>query len=153
MQMRRVLYFGVAIMAVASVPPFGSPPFGTPQALAQQQSQSEVMVSQVIQGQLKAFAAGNRDLAYSYAAPSIQRMFPSPDVFMNMVAQGYGALIAPQSYQFESFQENDGRAVQMVRLTAADGTAWKAYYMMQQMEDGSWRIAGCQMEQLPGGSV
>lgn len=151
MQMRRVLYAGVAIMAVTAVPNLPSP-LGVPQAMAEQ-SASEQVVSQIIQGQLTAFAAGNRDLAYSYAAPSIQRMFPSSEVFMNMVTQGYGALIAPQSYAFESFQENAGRAVQTVRLVAKDGTLWKAYYMMQQMEDGSWRIAGCQMEQLPGGSV
>ena len=152
MQLRRVFYFGVAIMAVTVAPTLPGSPLSVPQAVAQQ-SASEVVVSEIIQGQLKAFAAGNQDLAYSFAAPSIQRMFPSSEVFMNMVAQGYGALIRPQSYEFETYQENEGRAVQTVRVVAADGTLWKAYYMMQQMEDGSWRIAGCQMEQLPGGAV
>lgn len=151
MQMRRVLYFGVAMMAVAAGPVVPGT-FMVPQAAAEQ-NVSETMVVGIIEGQLKAFASGNRDQAYSYAAPSIQRMFPSSDVFMNMVNQGYNALISPRSFSFETFTENEGRAVQTLRIIARDGTLWKAYYMMQQMADGSWRIAGCQMEQLPGGAV
>lgn len=110
-------------------------------------------VAAIIQNQLTAMAEGDRAKAYSYAAPFIQRKFQNPDIFMDMVSRGYAPLIAPQAVEFQRFEAAGNRATQAVMLVARDGSAWMAYYFMQQMEDGSWRIAGCQLEKLPGGAV
>lgn len=106
-----------------------------------------------ITGQLDALAADDPAKAYSYAAPMIQQKFGDADTFMRMVRQGYGALIAPSAVDFQRFEQRDGRAVQSVKILAQDGTAWMAHYMMERMEDGTWRIAGCRMEQLAADSV
>lgn len=118
-----------------------------------QESGSQSAVTTIIRSQLAAMAAGDQAQAYSYAAPFIQRKFRNPELFMEMVAKGYAPLIAPQAVEFQRFESAGDRATQAVMLVARDGSAWMAYYFMQQMEDGSWRIAGCQLEKLPGGAV
>jgi hypothetical protein len=110
-------------------------------------------VAGIIQGQLDAFAAGDETAAYGYAAPSIQRKFPDPDVFMTMVRSGYAPLVGPQAVEFLGYESRGDKAVQRVKVIAADGTPWMAHYFMRQMEDGSWRIAGCRLERLPGGTA
>lgn len=120
---------------------------------AEEPSAGQTAAVEIIQGQLEAMAAGDKAKAYSYAAPFIQQKFENPETFMTMVARGYGALIAPQAYEFQRYEARDDRAVQSVQVIAQDGTAWMAYYQMQRMEDGSWRIAGCRLEKLPGGAV
>ncbi|MEQ8828325.1 MAG: DUF4864 domain-containing protein [Alphaproteobacteria bacterium] len=118
-----------------------------------QDNAGQQAVATIIQNQLNAMAAGDRAKAYSYAAPFIQQKFRNPDIFMEMVTRGYAPLIAPQAVEFQRFEASGGRATQAVMLVARDGSAWMATYFMQQMEDGSWRIAGCQLEKLPGGAV
>ena len=113
----------------------------------------QAAVATIIQNQLTALAEGDRAAAYSYAAPFIQRKFQNPETFMEMVSKGYAPLIAPQAVDFQRFEASGTRATQAVMLVARDGSAWIAYYLMQQMEGGSWRLAGCQLEKLPGGSV
>jgi hypothetical protein len=110
-------------------------------------------IAEVIQGQLDAFAAGDPATAYSFAAPTIQRKFGDAETFMRMVRQGYGALIDPAAVDFQRFEQREGRAVQSVRVLARDGTAWMAHYLMERMEDGTWRIAGCHMEQIAAESA
>lgn len=109
--------------------------------------------SDIIQGQLDAFAAGDEAAAYSFAAPSIQRKFTDPQIFMEMVQSGYAPLVAPQAVEYLGYESRGDRAVQRVKVLAADGTSWMAHYFLRQMEDGSWRIAGCRLERLPGGTV
>lgn len=110
-------------------------------------------VAGIIQGQLDAFAAGDETAAYAFAAPSIQRKFPDAGVFMTMVRSGYAPLVAPQAVEFLGYEGRGDKAVQRVRVIAADGTPWMAHYFMRQLEDGSWRIAGCRLERLPGGTA
>lgn len=49
----------------------------------------------VIQTQLNAFARSDAVTAYAQASPEIHSIFPTTEVFMMMVRQGYSALIAP----------------------------------------------------------
>lgn len=124
-----------------------------PMAPASAQDAENAPIVDVITGQLNALAINDSAKAYSYAAPTIQQKFGDADTFMRMVRQGYGALISPSGIDFQRFEQRDGRAVQSVKILARDGTAWMARYMMERMDDGTWRIAGCQMHQLPAESV
>jgi len=52
--------------------------------------EAEVKAAQdVIDSQLKAFIANDGARAYSFAAPNIKQLFPTADVFMDMVGKGY----------------------------------------------------------------
>jgi len=126
---------------------------GATQVYAEEPAESQQRTESVIRGQLEAMAQGDGAGAYSYAAPNIQDIFPSPDIFMAMVRDGYGALIAPSDYAFEHFEVRDDRAIQVLNVLDQNGRQWRAIYRMQRLEDGTWRIAGCMIEEIQGGNV
>ncbi|MEZ5925024.1 MAG: DUF4864 domain-containing protein [Hyphomicrobiaceae bacterium] len=106
---------------------------------------------QVIADQLAAFARDDGAAAYAFAAPEIQAKFPSPEIFMAMVRQGYSPVYRQHSYGFaESEVEADGIIRQTVDIIAADGTAWTAEYRLRPGPDGRLRIIACRLVKAPG---
>lgn len=99
----------------------------------------------VIARQLDAFRHDDAAGAYAFAAPSIQRMFPTPDIFMDMVRRGYAPVYRPSDVVFADLALRDGDLVQTVELTGPDGRPVTALYTMERQPDGSWRIAGCML--------
>jgi Domain of unknown function (DUF4864) len=98
----------------------------------------------IITSQIDAFKADDGAKAYSFAAPSIQMIYPSSESFMKMVAQGYPQVYRPRSYKFTGAQlDTAGRPIQKVLFIGPDGKAYSAVYTMQKQPDGSWKIAGC----------
>lgn len=105
----------------------------------------------IITGQIDAFRADDGPRAYSYAAPSIKRIFSSPDIFMQMVRQGYMPVYRPQSFRFgETALDPLGRPVQRVTIVGPNGKTYEALYSMERQPDGSWRINGCTLVEIPG---
>jgi Domain of unknown function (DUF4864) len=108
-------------------------------------------VQEVIAGQLNAFAADKGETAYSYAAPIIRKIFPEPDTFMAMVKQGYEPVYRNSGRAFgKLITDGLGRPAQIVELTAMNGKRYEALYSMEQQPDGSWKIAGCTLREIPG---
>lgn len=101
-------------------------------------------IHDVISKQLDAFNAGDGATAESFASPGIRDKFPSPDAFMSMVKNAYGALIKPRSTHFDDITQTPLGVVQKVTFVASDGQVWTAAYTMQ-LVDGQWRISGCFM--------
>jgi hypothetical protein len=105
----------------------------------------------VITSQLNAFNADDGDTAYGFAAPTIKRMFPSPEIFMSMVQKGYPPVYRRQSYSFGRIgNEMGGVPTQHVTIIDQNGKAWTALYAMERQPDGSWKIVGCQLVEAPG---
>ena len=111
--------------------------------------EAEVKAAQTtVQSQLEAFIAGDDALAYSFAAPNIKRMFPTPDAFMAMVRSGYSPVAKPQNYAFGEAEEVSGtRIMQRVMLLGADGKDYEALYTLELQEDGVWRITAVSMRE------
>jgi Domain of unknown function (DUF4864) len=108
----------------------------------------------IIKNQIEAFRADDGLAAYSYAAPAIKRIFPSPEVFMQMVRNGYPPVYRPQSFSFGSLtNEMNGRPTQRVTITDAKGKAWIALYAFEKQLDGSWKIIGCSLVESQGGEA
>jgi hypothetical protein len=100
-----------------------------------------------IEAQLKAFQAGDGALAYTYAAPSIKRIFPTADIFMGMVESGYKPVRNARNYAFGKVQEmGAGSIVQQVLITGPDGKEYEALYTLQLQPDGVWRITGVSLK-------
>jgi hypothetical protein len=107
-------------------------------------------IEQVISGQLQAFAADNGSGAFAFAAPLVKGIFPDPDAFMTMVKKGYQPVYRNKAHSFgESFLDNMGRPAQRVTITATDGKRYEAVYTMEHQPDGSWKIAGCYLIEIP----
>ncbi|HTN98749.1 MAG TPA: DUF4864 domain-containing protein, partial [Nordella sp.] len=78
---RRLLIALLGVLALLAA----SPPSG-----AQAVSEAEAAEFQrIITGQLNAFTSDDGAAAYAFAAPNIQRLFPTPEMFMSMVQKGY----------------------------------------------------------------
>ena len=99
-------------------------------------------IQRVIGSQLAALREGKDERAFSYAADGIREQFGDAATFMDMVRQGYGALLTARYTEFLEGAVIDGVVVQPLRLVDPDNSVRVALYTMQ--KDGSrWRIAGC----------
>jgi hypothetical protein len=109
-----------------------------------------IAVQGVIERQLKAFLADDAATAYSFAAPSIRSRFPSADIFMEMVRQGYAPVYRPRSHAFGELKETDAGLEQVVDIVDGQGQEWAALYTLERQPDGSWKITGCYLLKKPG---
>ncbi|MFO1302431.1 MAG: DUF4864 domain-containing protein [Burkholderiales bacterium] len=100
-------------------------------------------IRKVIGEQLDALKAGDGARAMTFASPGIRDQFGTPDNFMRMVRDGYGALLTARRTQFLEGAVIEGAIVQPLRLILPDESVLVALYQMQKQRDGTWRIAGC----------
>ena len=103
----------------------------------------------VIRSQIDAFLADDFATAFSFASPSIQRIFGSPENFGAMVRDGYPMVWRPDAVRFGELREIGGRLWQRVIVTDAAGRVHALDYQMIETEDG-WQINGVQLLQAPG---
>ncbi|MBY5934776.1 DUF4864 domain-containing protein [Tateyamaria omphalii] len=106
----------------------------------------------VISSQIEAFKVDDFAEAFTYAAPSIQGMFRTPENFGRMVTQGYPMVWRPADVTYLDLHEEAGRYVQVVRIEDAQGTVHFLGYSMIQTGDG-WKISGVQVLDAPGVSA
>ncbi len=96
-----------------------------------------------IDAQLKAFSRGDNAAAYGYAAPSIQRIFPTVDSFMSMVTGAYQPVYKPRSYSFGKVEEmGASQIIQQVLVVGPDGKDYEAVYTLELQPDGQYKIVG-----------
>jgi hypothetical protein len=107
-------------------------------------------VQAVIERQLNAFLADDAATAYSFAAPNITARFPTDEIFMEMVRQGYRPVYRPRSWSFGPTRENAGQIEQIVDLVDSEGVQWTARYVLEKQPDGSWKITACYLLKKPG---
>ena len=127
--------------------------FGLSGISAAQSDAERATVQNVIEQQLSAFLRDDAAAAYSFASPGIQTMFPTEEIFMEMVRQGYQPVYRPRSHAFGAIRETPAGLEQIVDIVDAAGQEWTALYTLQQQPDGSWKITGCFLLKKPGESV
>jgi hypothetical protein len=121
-------------------------------AFAQSMSETEKTEFQrIIAAQISAFRADDGPTAYSFAAPVVRNIFPTPEIFMSMVKRGYPQVYRPQSFNFtEALIDPMGRPAQKMLVVGPDGKTYEALYSMEKQPDGTWRISGCTLLEVPG---
>jgi len=109
--------------------------------------EAEVKAAQsVIDSQLQAFQDNDGARAYSYAAPSIKRIFPTKEAFMNMVTNGYPPVHRAQSHAFGKVEETGPTSIiQQVLIVGPDGKDYEAVYTLERQPDGGYLITGCSL--------
>ncbi len=107
-------------------------------------------IRRVIEQQIDAFKRDDATAAYSFASPGIRKIFPTAEIFMQMVRQGYRPVYRPRSYAFDELTQIEGDLVQPVRVVGPDGVPVTALYIMERQPDGSWKTNGCVLTQAPG---
>ena len=73
-------------------------------------------IKSIVNQQLEAFKNDDFEKAYSFASPTIKKMFSSPEVFRKMVIGGYQAVYRPQSIKIGSVEITKGVATLKVYL-------------------------------------
>ena len=123
-------------------------------AVARADEAARLAARATIERQIEAFRKNDPAAAYAEAAPQIRDLFPSPETFLAMVAQGYAAVLHPRSYRFEADEETGADEIaQALSLQDEAGVDWLALYTLQRQGDGSWRITGCRLVKAPGSSA
>jgi hypothetical protein len=97
----------------------------------------------VIGDQLKALKAGDGTKAMNYSVPGIRQQFRTPERFLRMVREGYGALLDARYSTFLKGAVVDGITIQPLQLVLPDNSVVVALYRMEKQKDGVWQIAGC----------
>ena len=99
-------------------------------------------IKRVIGDQLAALRKGDAERAFSYAAEGIRAQVGDAQSFMDMVQNGYAALLDARYTEFLEGAVIEGAVIQPLRLIAPDNSVRVALYTLQ--KDGArWRIAGC----------
>jgi hypothetical protein len=99
----------------------------------------------VISAQADAFSRDDAAAAYAHAAPAIRQLFPQPDIFMNMVRNGYAPIYRHRVFEFGESRAEGGIIAQKVHIIDADGVPWEALYTLERQPDGSLKITGCSL--------
>ena len=87
-------------------------------------------------------------------ATSEKRMqIGSADNFLQLIKEQYNPIYRHQRVIFSRPEVIDGDAIQIVRVTDSDSRVWLAIFWMQQEEDSSWKIDGCQLLETTSVSV
>lgn len=107
----------------------------------------------VIESQIKAFRSGDAESAYEFASPEIKAVFPTPEMFMAMVRQGYGPVYRAENYTFEDVSVVEGQIIQPVRILQDEAAPIIAMYVMERQPDGAWKIGGCILLRESGHSI
>jgi ketosteroid isomerase-like protein len=106
-------------------------------------------IRDVIEAQLDAFQRDDAAAAFAYASPAIRDMFGTAERFMAMVREGYAPVHRPRRVEFRDLVTERGRLTQRVYVVGPDGRPVIANYFMERQPDGSWRIDGCVLEEVP----
>ena len=102
----------------------------------------------VIQSQIEAFLADDFATAFTFASPSIQGIFGTPERFGMMVRQGYPMVWRPAEVRYLELEELGGRLWQKVMITDQAGAVHMLGYQMVETGAG-WQINGVRILRAP----
>lgn len=105
-----------------------------------------------INSQFEAFKADDFATAFTYATPSLQQLFQSPQNFQRMVTQGYPMVRRPAEVRYLELRERGGAMWQKVQITDARGFTHILDYKMEETDMG-WRIGAVQILDAPGATA
>ncbi|SDJ15854.1 DUF4864 domain-containing protein [Lutimaribacter saemankumensis] len=106
-------------------------------------------ITGVIDQQLDAFKTDDFERAFSYASPTIKRIFRTPENFGVMVRRGYPMVWRPAEVRYLDLREVAGNLWQRVQITDAKGGIHLLDYQMIETENG-WQINAVQLLKAPG---
>jgi hypothetical protein len=116
---------------------------GLPHAQASRSAASPQVVQQVVQQQLHALAVENASEAFALADADLRGQFGDAEAFLATVREQYPMLMHPVSVLYLKPETDGTIAMQKVRVTDDQGSAWSLTYLLNRQQDDQWRISGC----------
>lgn len=112
-----------------------------------------IAIHEVVQSQLDALANDDAASAFELATPEKRMLIGSPDNFLRLIKEQYNPIYRHQRALFSHPEVVNGDAIQLVRVTDSESRVWLAIFWMQQEEDSSWKIDGCQLLETSSVSI
>ncbi|OWU73254.1 hypothetical protein ATO3_11155 [Marinibacterium profundimaris] len=109
-------------------------------------------IEATIGAQLEAFKADAFDEAFTFASPTIKGLFRTPEIFGQMVRNGYPMVWRPGAVRYLDLRDEGGRLLQRVEITDARGARHLLEYEMIELEEG-WKINGVRLLKAEGFSA
>ena len=106
-------------------------------------------VQAVISAQIEAFKRDDGEVAFSFAAPDIRKMFATPDIFMAMVRQQYAPVYRPRYIEYLEPFVTEKPVFQPLILSGENGITVLARYVVERQADGDWRITSVTLSPAP----
>jgi hypothetical protein len=106
----------------------------------------------VISGQIDAFRADDFATAFTFASPTIKRLFGTSERFGEMVRSGYPMVWRPADVRFSGLRDRGGRMVQDVLVIDQAGAPHVLEYEMIETE-GGWQINGVRVRRAGDAGV
>ena len=104
----------------------------------------DAAVQGVISAQIEAFKADDFARAFTFASPTIQDVFRTPENFGAMVRNGYPMVWRPAEVRYLDLREVAGSHWQRVMITDTKGRVHLLDYQMVKLESG-WKINAVQL--------
>ncbi len=105
-------------------------------------------IQSTIQSQIEALRSDDFAMAFTYASPTIQGLFGTPENFGMMVQNGYPMVYRPAEVKMLGLRDIAGRLYQRVLIRDAEGRGFLLDYQMIETPDG-WKINGVDLVQQP----
>ncbi|MFN3641652.1 MAG: DUF4864 domain-containing protein [Gemmobacter sp.] len=112
--------------------------------LAAPAAAQEDAIRGVIGAQVEAFLADDFARAFTYASPTIKRIFGSPERFGAMVREGYPMVHRPREVKYLELRTVAGALWQRVMMIDAEGRIHMLDYQMIETPEG-WQINAVQL--------
>ena len=101
----------------------------------------EADIQGVITSQIEAFKVDDFDTAFTFAAPTIQNIFRTPENFGRIGSQGYPMVWRPADVDYLELRTEGQVSVQKVIITDQKGGVHVLDYRMVETSAG-WKISG-----------
>lgn len=121
-------------------------------ALAAPAVAQESPIQSTIEAQLDAIQRDDFAAAFTYASPTIKRVFGTPENFGRMVREGYPMVYRPGAVKMLELREVAGGLWQRVMITDTGGRTHLLDYQMVETADG-WQINAVQLLKAEGAGV
>jgi len=112
-----------------------------------------IAIHEVVQSQLEALSHDDAASAFELATPEKRLLIGNPDNFMRLIKEEFNPIYHYQRVIFSMPEVVNGDAIQIVRVTDGYSRVWLAVFWMQQGDDSSWKIDGCQLLETTSVSV
>ena len=109
----------------------------------------EAPIQSTIEAQLDAIQRDDFTAAFTYASPTIKRVFGTPESFGRMVREGYPMVYRPGAVKMLDLREVAGGLWQRVMITDTGGRTHMLDYQMVEMP-GGWQINAVQLLKAEG---
>ncbi|NEX60499.1 DUF4864 domain-containing protein [Noviherbaspirillum galbum] len=104
-----------------------------------------IAIHEVVESQLEAFANDDANSAFELATPEKRMILGSADRFLRLIKEQYNPIYRYRNTIFMRPEVIEGEPIQIVRVTDSEGKVWVAVFWMQQEDDSSWKVDGCQL--------